>query len=91
MTDDQESEFVKIYQMMEKSVKKLDDFISEILDYSRNHHLPVTNDEINFEEEIYQIIKSLDYLNNGVDWDLSVSINGNNTIKSDKKRLKIIF
>jgi PAS domain S-box-containing protein len=91
MTDDQESEFVKIYQMMEKSVKKLDDFISEILDYSRNHHLPVTNDEINFEEEIYQIIKSLDYLNNGVDWDLSVSINGNNTIKSDKKRLKIIL
>ncbi|NCP83701.1 MAG: PAS domain S-box protein [Bacteroidetes bacterium] len=91
MTNDKESEFIQIYQMMEKSVKKLDDFISEILDYSRNHHLPIVSEEINFEEEINQIIKSLDYLNKGTTWKLSISIIGNSVIKSDKKRLKIIL
>ena len=91
MTTDENSEFIQIYNMMGKSVKKLDDFISEILDYSRNHHLPVASEEINFETEIQYIVKSLDYLNNGIIWELEISINGNNIIKSDRKRLKIIL
>ncbi len=76
---------------IEHSVLKLDSFIGEILDYSRNKRLIITPEQIELKVLCHEILDNLKYLD---DYNrILVDLNEfeQNTIQQDKVRLKIIL
>ncbi|WP_338789962.1 HAMP domain-containing sensor histidine kinase [Bernardetia sp. Wsw4-3y2] len=54
---------LKYYEILkEKSLLKLDSFIKDILDYSRNSRIKVTPQKINWQEYITELTKEFEYL-----------------------------
>lgn len=76
---------------MEKSVKRLDDFIAEIIDFSSNERKEVVCDEVDFESTIYNIIDELSFLDSEDRISKKVNINQKGLFKSDKRRIAVIF
>lgn len=76
---------------IEKSVLKLDSFIGEILDYSRNKRLTITPEQIELKVLCQEILDNLKYLEDYTK--ISVDLDGfeQSTIQQDKVRLKIIL
>ncbi len=78
--------------MLKKNIRKLDGFITDILDYSRNSRTDVKKEDINFNELLADITQNLKFMggtNRQVD--ISISINSSIPVKSDKSRLNIIL
>ncbi len=81
------------FALLKGSVKKLDDFILDILEYSRNSRLEVKRQEINFREMLNDITASLKYMqsNNERNVSINVEINEGTTFISDKNRIGILL
>ena len=78
--------------MLKRSAKKLDGFICDILDYSRNARMEVAMEEINFKELITDITENLKFIgdnNRGIEFITEIS--GETSIYSDKNRLITIL
>jgi signal transduction histidine kinase len=87
--DNRSPESQDILEMIEKSVLKLEDFISEILDYSRNTRTKVMIERIQIKELCTEILENLKYTTNKtveVEFELSEP-----EIWQDKSRMKIIM
>lgn len=91
--EDCEDEFIKQNLTMVKgSIHKLDGFIKDILDYSRNARTEVKKVEIDFDELLKDIIENLKYMDGADDRvKISVNIRQQAMLRSDKSRLKIIL
>ena len=76
---------------MEQSVKKLDLFISDIIEYSRNARTEVFKEEINFEQKVKVVREKLMYMDGAQNTTLNVTINQNGKFVSDKSRMNIIL
>jgi signal transduction histidine kinase/ligand-binding sensor domain-containing protein len=76
---------------MEKSVKRLDDFIAEIIDFSSNERKEVVCDEVDFESTIYNIIDELSFLDSENKITKKVDIIQKGLFISDKRRIAVIF
>jgi signal transduction histidine kinase len=82
----------KHMQMLEKSISKLDNFIADILNYSRNSRLDTRRENVNFKELLEDISRELQFMD-GYDSALVI----NNKIKSegefysDASRLRIVL
>ncbi|WKK75922.2 two-component regulator propeller domain-containing protein [Marivirga salinae] len=76
---------------MEKSVKRLDDFIAEIIDFSSNERKEVVCDEVDFESTVYSIIDELSFLDSEDKIAKKVNIDQNGLFISDKRRIAVIF
>jgi signal transduction histidine kinase len=87
-SDDAQKERVA---MMKKSIRRLDTFISDILDYSRNGRLAVSQDAINFEELVKETRENLKFMEGTDGYNLKVDIRQKNGFISDKKRLSVIL
>ncbi len=82
----------KNLQMIKLSIGKLDNFISDILDYSRNarHHVQV--DEIDFKELLNDIMENLKYMNkDDRQVVMNVHIANDLIFATDKRRLSVIM
>lgn len=77
--------------MMEKSVKKLDLFIRNIIDYSRNARLQISVTPVRFDELISSIFDEYKYMERSTLIERKLTIEGNTDFYSDIFRLKIIF
>jgi PAS domain S-box-containing protein len=77
--------------MMKKSIRRLDTFISDILDYSRNGRLAVEHDIIHFEELVKETRENLKFMEGTDGYNLKIDIRQNTGFISDKKRLSIIL
>jgi ligand-binding sensor domain-containing protein/two-component sensor histidine kinase len=77
--------------LIEKSVHKLDEFISEIIDYSRNARLAVEPVAIDFQPMITSILEDLEYLEENVTLKKNISISSAGVFHSDKTRIRIIL
>ncbi|MEP7263673.1 MAG: PAS domain-containing protein [Bacteroidota bacterium] len=78
--------------MLRGSVSRLDNFIGEILDYSRNARLDVKGEIVDVEKLLNEIIESLNYLiksSNKIK--VQVSIPKQVTIFTDKRRLRAVL
>jgi len=77
--------------MLNKSVVKLDNFIEDILHYSRNARMRLENDEIDFEKIVKEIKGSHKFIEGikGVQFYLEVSSNG--AFVSDYRRLGVVL
>ncbi len=79
-------------QMLKGNAKKLDSFICDILDYSRNSRMEVNKETINFNELLHDVTQNLKFMgdaNRVVDF--KVDITGNTPFYSDKNRLVTIL
>jgi len=77
------------YDMIEKSVRKLDGFIHDIIDYSRNSRLGLEVEPIELEPMIHDILNGISYTENFDKIVCSVSNQYKKTFHSDPKRLKV--
>ncbi len=74
------------------SIKKLDGFIQDILDYSRNTRLELEQNEINFADLIADVSTNLKFM--GMDnrrVDITCDVTADACFVSDKRRLSVIF
>ena len=78
-------------EMMEKSVHKLEEFISSVIEYSLNIKSDIHQIEINFDEIIDDSLEQLNEYRNLKDIEIQRNIKINKPFYSDPKRLKIIF
>ena len=79
------------FEMLNSSVVKLDNFIEGILDYSRNSRMELTNDEINFEAIIKEIMNSYQFDVQEIDFTLKVVANDKEKFVTDKRRLIVVL
>lgn len=91
--DGNEDPFIaKNLGLLKASINKLDGFIGDILNYSRNSRLEVTMEEINFQEMIEGIISDHRYMNRDKrNVDITINVSNDATFISDRHRLNIIL
>lgn len=77
--------------MIKNSVLKLDDFIEDVLLYSKNARLEVTYEEIFFDELIQEIRSSHKFMDGADSIELILEINEAKKLISDKNRLTVIL
>jgi len=73
------------------TLKKLDSFIREILNYSRNSRLPVAFEPIDFQELTSKILLEHQGTIQQKEIELAIEINENQTFKGDKMRVSTIM
>jgi PAS domain S-box-containing protein len=78
-------------QLMQKSIYKLDEFIKEIIEYSRNNRVQINVEPIDFEQLIKDIFAELSFMQESKPIDLKIKINKKIPFYSDLHRLKVIF
>ncbi len=76
---------------IENSVLKLDSFINEILDYSRNKRMEISAEQFELKELCEEILDNLKYMDDFST--IQVDLNGlkQSTVQQDKVRVKIIL
>lgn len=79
------------FELMNKSVQKLDSFIRQIIQYSRNTRVAVKRSEINFKEMVQTIFENLKFMPEADKIEKKVSILQSMPFYSDEFRLSIIL
>ncbi len=77
--------------LQEKSLKKLDNFIHDIVNYSRNSRLAIEPDLIDFKELIQESFDQLRFMESSASIEQIIEIEPDINFHSDKGRLGIIF
>jgi len=89
--DPDEKNIDQYLALIEKSVQKLDNFISDIINYSRNARMDVMPKEINFETLLQESIDSLKFMEGAEQVRTIREITLDAPFCSDYSRLLIIF
>ncbi len=90
--DTEDSIMVESLNMIKTNIQKLDGFITDILDYSRNSRTDVNKEEINFNEVLIGITQNLKYMGgNHRMVDIKINVQEEDCFYSDKSRLNIIL
>jgi ligand-binding sensor domain-containing protein/signal transduction histidine kinase len=76
---------------MHASVKKLDTFIGDIIDFSSNDRKGVQHVEIDFESILESILNELQFLNPDNLFEISIDVDKQEVFISDERRLGIIL
>jgi signal transduction histidine kinase len=76
--------------MMEKSITRLDTFISDIINYSRNSRLEIIETEINFQQMIQETLEGLKFLEGYGTIEKKLQIDQAVPFISDAFRIKVI-
>ena len=77
--------------MMQSSIIKLDDFIEDILDYSRNARLEVARKAIDFKQTIDEIMKNLIHMDGAGKIELKLEIDQKMEFISDRSRVSVVL
>ena len=77
--------------MIEKSVLKLDSFISDIIDFSRNARIEIVTEQIDFNTLLKDVFDDLLFLENYKKIERIINIKSVKSFHSDKKRLRVIL
>ena len=77
--------------LLEKSLGKLDQFIKDILDYSRNKRIETKIEEIQIEKIIDDIVLDNQYSISEANIEVSLQYNMNAPLFSDRMRVKVIL
>ena len=82
---------VELARLQEKSLNRLDFFIQDIVDYSRNKRLSLDISPIDFKAEFEASFELLNYMDNVQRIKRDLTIEGDYSFNSDPFRIKIIF
>jgi len=77
-------------EMIESSADKLDGFIRDIIDYSRNQRLEVVLEEVAMKEELTSILESLKYMVEEREVTCTIDCQVT-TFKTDVRRMRVIL
>ncbi len=77
--------------LKEKSLLKLDSFIKDILDYSRNSRVEILPHKIEWQNYLLQLIQEFEYLPEAENVDIYVVVEQNEDFYTDLYRVTIIF
>ncbi len=78
--------------MLKGSIKRLDTFIQDILNYSRNSRMEVEKEEINFKDILNDITANLKYIGgNNQKAEINITIDNEAPFHSDKTRLNVVL
>ena len=77
--------------LIEKSIHKLDGFIRDIIDFSRNSRTDLITEPISFQTMIEEIIEELKYMDERGDIEKVIEVKGTAIFYSDRKRLAIVL
>jgi PAS domain S-box-containing protein len=77
--------------MIRSSVNRMDNFIKEIVDLSRNSRQPIHKEEINLEAIVTEIFDSLRFIPGAEKIDLQLNIKQIRPFYSDSSRIKVIL
>jgi len=77
--------------LIEDRIKKLDDFIKDIIDLSRNSRLQVSREKIDMQELFNEILQDHQFFDRSEQVEQAVEIKGSGEFYSDRKRLKVIL
>jgi signal transduction histidine kinase/integral membrane sensor domain MASE1 len=77
--------------LKEKSLKKLDGFISDILDFSRNSRMDVSNGRVDIKELFEEVFEHFSYLDGTDSMVRTCVVTGEVPFFSDRRRLNVIF
>jgi|GEM_PF-338693 len=89
--DDDPDQQDKYYQLMLRSIDKLDNIIRDIVDISRNRRTDFQSDRVNFEVLIREIQEGLSHLPGAESIAVRVSVKEDGAFYSDAKRLGVLF
>ncbi len=81
----------KCLNMINESVLKLDGFINDIIDYSRNQRIDIKARQIDLEDEINDALKELKYLDKENRIEKIVEVDGDAGFITDARRLNIVL
>ena len=84
-------EHINYLSRIESSVVKLEVFIAEILDYSKNKRQNVVGEQIRLKELCHEILENLRYMDDFERVNIDLSDLSHHEIIQDKMRLKIIL
>jgi PAS domain S-box-containing protein len=90
-SEHEDNSLINKLKMMEKAVENLDGFIKDIIQYSKNKHLPIQGELIHFKELVDTCLANLWFLPERNDIAISVEIQENASFFSDKKRVSILL
>jgi PAS domain S-box-containing protein len=85
---DQRNNFLNL---IDKSVNKLDTFIADLTNFSRNSRLDVTIQKIDFKNMLQETIDNLKYMDNADSIDIKIKIRDKFDFYSDSTRFSIII
>jgi len=77
--------------LMANRVNRLDEFIGEIIDFSRNSRTEVTNDPIYIDTMVREVIHDLQFIENFDQVQLQLEVEPNFLIYADKQRVEVIL
>ncbi|MCB9231568.1 MAG: PAS domain S-box protein [Bacteroidia bacterium] len=77
--------------LMNRSILKLEAFILDLADYSRNARLEITSTEINFAEMVRESVNDLSFMENADKTTISIDIDQKYPFFSDSVRISIIL
>lgn len=77
--------------MIKDSVTKLDDFTKDIIDFSRNQRVALTCNEVDLMNEVKEIFKELQYLDNNSKIEKIVDYNEHRVFRTDRRRISVIL
>ena len=89
--DDDPDQQEKYYQLMLRSIDKLDNIIRDIVDISRNRRTDIGSDRIHFDGMIREIQEGLSHLPGAESIAVRVSVKEDGPFYSDAKRLGVLF
>lgn len=90
--DTAEDETKEHLAMLKGSISKLDGFIGDILDYSRNSRMDIKKEPVNISELVEDVTANLKFMNGcRSKVDLKINIDKDAVIETDRIRLGIIF
>ncbi len=81
----------KYLGMMRKSINKLDLFIQDVVNYSRNSRVKVTYRPVDFKSLLLKVFDDLSFIDGAKEVVKQIDITGDGDFCSDISRLKVIF
>jgi PAS domain S-box-containing protein len=82
---------LKHFGMLKKSITKLDGFILDILEYSRNARLDIKKEPIDFNEMLSDVTENLKFMAIDHNVDLKINIEDHENFNSDRSRILVIM
>ncbi len=85
------AELMTYLNYMEESIKKLDEIIKNMIQYSRNSKLELKYEALQISKEVEECIQDFKFMKGFDEINFQIQINPNAQVVSDKQRLRIIL
>ena len=77
--------------MISDRIKSLDEFIEEIIDYSRNSRMEVVREKVDVLTLIKKSVQNFEYLENAQNVRIDIQVNARTKFISDEARLRVVL